>query len=109
MTERERMRLTDCAEDLKTVLPDNAGVHLTKAEIYAVLRLFWDRLYPLTKGNDVVITGVGVFSRQTPKARTFKDPQTGEVKQTIPAERLVFHRARTRGEPKSKPVKRAKG
>jgi len=109
MNKRNRIGLTDCASDLKKALRDNPDVNLTCSDIYTVLRLFWDRLYPLTKGNDVVILGVGVFSRRTPKARKFKDPQTGEVKQTIPAERLVFYRARTRGEAKSKPVKLTKG
>jgi DNA-binding protein HU-beta len=66
---------------------------IRKAEAEKIVEsIFTDMLLALTKGEHVAISAFGIFSVSARKARTGRNPQTGEAIK-IPAHKVVKFKA----------------
>jgi len=70
-----------------------AGQTATKKEAQTIVETVWDSIKnSLKKKEDVAISGFGTFKVKQTKARTGRNPKTGETIQ-IPAKRKVAFKA----------------
>lgn len=68
---------------------------MTKTGVERVLNELVNIIATETKaGNDVNITGLGIFKKTTRKARSGRNPKTGETIQIAPRDSLTFKQAK---------------
>ncbi len=76
------------SELIQKIANDNPG--LSTKEVERVVNTFFDRIVEqLAKGGRVELRGFGAFSTRERKARTGRNPRTGESVQ-VPAKRVPY-------------------
>lgn len=78
-------------QELIAAISEKSGLtqQATKTALDATLAVITDTL---TKGDEVALVGFGAFSVRTQKARTARNPQTGDKVQ-VPAKNVVSFKA----------------